>query len=114
MPSKPTTTRSGAGKTAPAKPAQAKEKAGAGDLKARFEAAAKAAKQATRKPSDQTLLKLYAYYKQATEGDVSGPSPSFLDFVGRAKHDAWSKIKGMSTDEAMQNYIRQVDKLERE
>ena len=114
MPSKPTTTRSGAGKAAAAKPAAARPKAEAGDLKTRFEAAAKAAKQAKKKPGDQTLLKLYAYYKQATEGDVSGPSPSFLDFVGRAKHDAWTKIKGMSTDEAMQNYIRQVDKLDRE
>ena len=42
------------------------------DLKAKFEAAAAAAKQTKRKPDNATLLKLYSYYKQATEGDVKG------------------------------------------
>ena len=37
-----------------------------------------------------------------------------FDFVGGAKHDAWSKLKGSSKDDAMQNYIKQVDKLNRE
>ena len=84
------------------------------DLKAKFEAAAAAAKQTKKKPDNATLLKLYSYYKQATEGDASGPRPGGFDFVGGAKHDAWSKLKGMSKDEAMQNYIKQVDKLNRE
>ena len=42
------------------------------DLKAQFEAAAAAAKQTKKKPDNATLLKLYSYYKQATEGDVAG------------------------------------------
>ena len=61
-----------------------------------------------------TLLKLYSYYKQASEGDISGDRPGGFDFVGGAKYDAWSKLKGMSKDEAMQNYIKQVEKLNRE
>ncbi len=100
-----------------AKPAPKKDaKAGASkdDVKARFEAAAKAAKQTKRRPDDATLLKLYSYYKQATEGDVKGERPGFLDFVGGAKYDAWAKLKGMSAEESMQNYIKQVDKLNRE
>src|SRR5205814_9569074 len=84
------------------------------DLKAKFEAAATAAKKTKKKPDNATLLKLYSYYKQATDGDVSGARPGGFDFVGGAKHDAWSKLKGMSKDEAMQNYIKQVDKLNRE
>jgi acyl-CoA-binding protein len=84
------------------------------DVKAQFEAAAAAAKQTRKKPDNATLLKLYSYYKQATDGDVAGPRPGGFDFVGGAKHDAWSKLKGMSKDEAMQNYIKQVDKLNRE
>ncbi len=84
------------------------------DVKAQFEAAAAAAKKTKKKPDNATLLKLYSYYKQATEGDVSGPRPGGFDFVGGAKHDAWSKLKGMSKDEAMQNYVKQVDKLNRE
>jgi hypothetical protein len=42
------------------------------DLKASFEAAAAAAKKTKKKPDNATLLKLYAFYKQATDGDVKG------------------------------------------
>jgi acyl-CoA-binding protein len=84
------------------------------DVGTRFEAAAAAAKQTKKKPDNATLLKLYAYYKQATDGEVKGNRPGGFDFVGGAKHDAWSKLKGMSKDEAMQNYIKQVDKLNRD
>ena len=87
--------------------------AAAKDLKAKFEAATAAAKQTKKKPDNATLLKLYSYYKQATTGDVKGDRPGGFDFVGGAKHDAWAKLKGMSNDEAMQNYIKQVDKLNR-
>ena len=84
------------------------------DVKAQFEAAAAAAKQTKKKPDNATLLKLYSYYKQATDGDVSGARPGGFDFVGGAKHDAWSKLKGMTKDEAMTNYVKQVDKLNRD
>ncbi len=62
----------------------------------KFEAAAAAAKQTKKKPDNATLLKLYSYYKQATDGDVKGDRPGGFDFVGGAKYDAWSKLKGMS------------------
>ena len=84
------------------------------DLKAKFETAAAAAKQTKKKPDNATLLKLYAFYKQATDGDAKGDRPGGFDFVGGAKYDAWSKLKSMSKDEAMQNYIKQVDKLNRD
>ncbi|MCC6198169.1 MAG: acyl-CoA-binding protein [Burkholderiales bacterium] len=84
------------------------------DLKAKFEAAAAAAKKTRKKPDNATLLKLYSYYKQATEGDVKGERPGGFDFVGGAKFDAWSKLKGTSKDEAMTNYIKQVERLNRE
>jgi diazepam-binding inhibitor (GABA receptor modulating acyl-CoA-binding protein) len=83
------------------------------DLKAKFEAATAAAKQTKKKPDNATLLKLYSYYKQATDGDVKGERPGGFDFIGGAKYDAWAKLKGMSNDEAMQNYIKQVEKLNR-
>ena len=87
---------------------------GTNDLKTRFEAAAAAAKQTKKRPDNATLLKLYSYYKQATEGDVTGERPGGFDFVGGAKHDAWSKLEGMSADDAMTNYIKQVERLNRE
>ena len=87
---------------------------GKNDLKTRFEAAAAAAKQTKKRPDNATLLKLYSYYKQATEGDVTGERPGGFDFVGGAKHDAWTKLKGMSADDAMTHYIKQVERLNRE
>jgi acyl-CoA-binding protein len=84
------------------------------DLKTRFEAATVASKKAKKKPDNATLLKLYSFFKQATEGDVAGARPGGFDFVGGAKYDAWAKLKGMTRDEAMTNYIKQVDKLDRD
>ena len=63
------------------------------DLKAKFEAATTAAKQTKKKPDNATLLKLYSYYKQATDGDVKGDRPGGFDFVGGAKHDACCAIR---------------------
>jgi acyl-CoA-binding protein len=88
--------------------------AGNDDLKTRFEAAAAAAKQTRKRPDNATLRKLYAFYKQASDGDVSGSRPGGFDFVGGAKYDAWTKLKGMSADDAMTNYIKQVERLNRE
>lgn len=81
------------------------------DLKAKFEQAAENVKKLAERPDNDTLLKLYALYKQGSEGDVSGPKPGFFDFVGTAKYEAWAKLKGMKTDEAMQKYTDLVKKL---
>jgi diazepam-binding inhibitor (GABA receptor modulator, acyl-CoA-binding protein) len=64
-----------------------------------------------KRPSNDQLLDLYAFYKQATEGDVSGSRPGMLDFKGRAKYDAWAGRKGLSKDDAMKKYAALVDKL---
>lgn len=81
------------------------------DFSARFQAAADEAGKLPRKPDNDTLLQLYALYKQATQGDASGKRPGFTDMVGRAKWDAWSKQKGMSKEAAMQAYINLVERL---
>ncbi len=62
-------------------------------------------------PSNETLLELYAFYKQATEGDVKGGRPGMMDFKGRAKWDAWATKKGTSKDDAMKSYVALVTKL---
>jgi acyl-CoA-binding protein len=81
------------------------------DLKAKFTEAAEDAKKLSERPDNDTLLKLYALYKQGSDGDVSGPKPGFFDFVGTAKYEAWAKLKSMKADEAMQKYIDLVKKL---
>ncbi len=81
------------------------------DLKAAFEQAVAQSKQLPEKPDNMTLLKIYALYKQATQGDVEGKRPGFTDMVGRAKYDAWVEFKGKSADEAMQDYIDLIESL---
>ena len=56
---------------------------------------------------------LYALYKQATEGDVSGERPGGFDFKAIAKYDAWAEVKGKSKDDAMKEYVSLVDRLAR-
>ena len=81
------------------------------DLQARFEAAVANSKTLSERPDNATLLKLYALYKQASDGDVEGKRPGFTDMVGRAKYDAWAGIKGTSSEEAMNQYIALIDSL---
>ncbi len=79
-----------------------------------FEKAAAKAQTFTRRPSNMELLQLYALYKQATEGDVSGERPGGFDFKGIAKYDAWEELKGKSQDAAKQEYIDLVNRLEQQ
>ena len=84
------------------------------DLKKQFEAAAANVLKAKRDPGNDLKLRLYAHYKQATEGDVTGEKPGFTDFVNRAKYEAWAKLKGTSPDEAMKAYIKLVERVTRD
>jgi len=81
------------------------------DLKTQFETAAQEVQKLPKRPDDKTLLTLYAFYKQATVGDVTGARPGGFDMVGKAKYDAWAKLKGTSQEMAMQAYIEVVRRL---
>jgi acyl-CoA-binding protein len=81
------------------------------DLKAAFDTAAAESKTLASRPDNQTLLKIYSLFKQATEGDVSGKRPGFTDLVGRAKYDAWASLQGTSSDAAKQIYIDLINEL---
>jgi diazepam-binding inhibitor (GABA receptor modulator, acyl-CoA-binding protein) len=76
-----------------------------------FNAAVLRSKELSSRPSNEDLLKLYALYKQATEGDVSGERPGGFDFKAIAKFDAWQSRKGKNKDEAMQEYVTLVNTL---
>jgi diazepam-binding inhibitor (GABA receptor modulator, acyl-CoA-binding protein) len=83
------------------------------DLDARFEDAQARVKQLPKTPSNDDLLELYALYKQATAGDVSGSRPGMLDLKGRAKYDAWAKKRGTAKEAAKESYVAVVDRLTR-
>ena len=80
-------------------------------LKAQFDKAVADSKKLPEKPDNATLLKIYALYKQASEGDVDGKRPGMTDFVGRAKYDAWAAIKGKAKNAAMQDYVDLIESL---
>ncbi|WP_338844789.1 acyl-CoA-binding protein [Massilia sp. W12] len=80
-------------------------------LQADFEQAQADSKTLNTRPDNMTLLKMYALFKQGSNGDVEGKRPGFTDMVGRAKYDAWADLKGKSQDEAMQEYIDLVKEL---
>ena len=63
------------------------------------------------RPDNMTLLKIYALFKQASIGDVTGERPGFTDMVGRAKYDAWEQLKGTAQEDAMQQYVDLVEEL---
>lgn len=89
------------------------DKAECHDLQARFAKAQQDVTALAARPDNNTMLKLYAFYKQATQGDAMVGQPGSFDFVRRAKFDAWSAIKGTAAEDAMQQYIELVASLPR-
>ena len=81
------------------------------DLKDRFEAAVAESKNLSARPDNVTLLKIYALYKQASQGAPTEPRPGFTDLVGRAKWDTWNALKDKSQEQAMQDYIDLIESL---
>ena len=95
-----------------------REPAAAGnDIRQRFEQAVEKVRTAPAdgpfKPSNELKLKMYALYRQATDGDVRGKRPGMLDVVARYKYDAWAMAKGLSAEDAMRKYLEEVAKVER-
>lgn len=81
------------------------------ELDKRFRLAVQAALELPRRPDNDNLLKMYALYKQASEGDAEGEKPGFFDFVGTAKHQAWESLRGLSPDDAKQGYVDLISSL---
>lgn len=83
-------------------------------LQEQFEDATKRVNNLSSRPSNDILLKLYGLYKQGSEGDVTGDRPGGFDFKAIAKYNAWESLKGKSSEEAMEEYVALVAKLEQE
>jgi len=81
------------------------------DLPDRFAAAADGVKELPERPGNDDMLRLYALYKQGSVGDATGDRPGMMDFVGRAKYDAWADVAGMSQVDAMEAYVDLVESL---
>ena len=83
------------------------------ELNTLFEQAVANSKTLSEKPGNNILLQLYAFYKQSTVGDVNIAAPANpFDFAAKAKYNAWEELKGRPKENAMQEYIDLVTKLE--
>jgi diazepam-binding inhibitor (GABA receptor modulating acyl-CoA-binding protein) len=80
-------------------------------LTAEFEQAQLDVKQLDQRPGNDVLLRLYALYKQGTNGDADDQRPGMFDLVGRAKHDAWKALTGTAQDDAQRRYVALVTEL---
>jgi acyl-CoA-binding protein len=81
------------------------------ELATQFAAAASAVQRLPRRPDNASLLKLYALYKQSTSGDAVGARPGVMNFVARAKYDAWVTLRGTTQEAAMRGYIELAERL---
>ncbi|XP_076018192.1 acyl-CoA-binding domain-containing protein 5A-like isoform X2 [Genypterus blacodes] len=60
-------------------------------------------------PSDVMMQMFYSYYTQATLGPCNIPRPTgFWDTHGKAEWDAWSSLGDMTKEEAMMNYVEDI------
>ena len=80
-------------------------------LQEQFVAAQAKVKTLTKRPSNEDLLKLYALFKQATDGDNDTKKPGMFDIKEQFKWTAWNDVKGISKDDAQQKYIDLVESL---
>tara|TARA_Y100000741_G_scaffold364546_1_gene355937 strand:- start:1613 stop:1903 length:291 start_codon:yes stop_codon:yes gene_type:complete len=62
---------------------------------------------------NNTKLKFYKYYKQATVGNCNTTQPSLLDFKNKAKWEAWNSLKDMSSDKAKCLYITLLQSVDK-
>ena len=76
-----------------------------------FHAAVEQVKTLVVDPGNSVKLQLYALYKQATAGDVTGQRPGSPNPAGRAQRGAWAEQEGLSAEEARSNYVTLVHSL---
>ncbi|KAK7880389.1 hypothetical protein WMY93_032979, partial [Mugilogobius chulae] len=62
-------------------------------------------------PGNEAKLKIYALFKQSTLGPCSTARPGMLDFVNRAKWDAWNALGNVSKEDARQQYCDLIGSL---
>lgn len=82
-----------------------------GDLDKDFEKYVEIGNNMPPQAADDMLI-AYAFYKQATVGNISGPRPTeSSNVVQTFKYDAWSRLEGMPQEEAKRRYIETIIEL---
>ncbi|KAM8930597.1 LOW QUALITY PROTEIN: acyl-CoA-binding domain-containing protein 6 [Pelodytes ibericus] len=82
------------------------------ELRLNFEQAAQHAQKLAHVATTEQLLYLYARYKQVKVGRCTTSKPGFFDFEGKQKWEAWKALGSCTRQQAMQEYIGTVKKLD--
>lgn len=82
------------------------------DLNTRFEEAVAIADEMTQASLPQDVqLRLYAFYKQATNGTLDLKQTSNYHIRDAFKTNAWMQISYLTSDEAKESYIKIINSL---
>ncbi|OIQ20217.1 MAG: phosphatidylserine decarboxylase [Flavobacterium sp. MedPE-SWcel] len=81
------------------------------DLDTLFLEAYEKASNMTKALPPDVMLKIYAYYKQATHGVVQVQQFQKIDLRDGFKMNAWMQVKHLSIDEAKRLYIEMIDSV---
>nr|XP_056710810.1 enoyl-CoA delta isomerase 2-like [Euleptes europaea] len=76
-----------------------------------FEKAKDQLKHLKTDPGNEVKLKIYALFKQATQGPCNTPKPGMLDFINKAKWDAWNSLGTLPQESARLQYVDLVSGL---
>ncbi|KAF2884614.1 hypothetical protein ILUMI_21550 [Ignelater luminosus] len=82
------------------------------EINEKFTRAAEHLKTLLPKIDSGTLLNLYGYYKQGTEGSCNIPRPNWYNTQGKAKWDAWNKLGNMSRTDSQRLYVEMIERLD--
>lgn len=82
------------------------------DLNIRFEEAVAIADEMTQASLPQDVqLRLYAFYKQSTNGTLEPKQTSNYHIRDAFKTNAWMQISHLTSDEAKESYIEIINSL---
>lgn len=81
------------------------------DIDIEFEEAFERASNMTEALPQDVMLRIYAYYKQATVGTIHANRMGSVDLRDAFKTNAWMQISHLSSDEAKRFYIETINSL---
>lgn len=82
-----------------------------GELRAKFETAAENVRKLPPRAgvSNDQKLKVYGLFKQANTGDNQEAAPWAIQLEKKAKWDAWTLNKGKTKQQAMAEYVMEIE-----
>lgn len=81
------------------------------DLDTQFQEAYEKASNMTEALPQDVMLRIYAYYKQATQDVPNESYNSGFDLRNAFKMNAWIQVRHLSTEEAKRLYIETINSI---